>query len=172
MNRPSLPSEDPTTVLDPITEDQLPILRNLFELYAHDFSEYVPLDLNATGRFDARIDNKWWTDDDHHAYFVRSGGKLVGFALVRRGSRVTDDPGVMDVAEFFVVRAARRRGTGGKVAHALFSAFPGTWEMRVRHANAPARAFWKRIAVAWNSSSVTSADFTLQGVDWEVIRLG
>ena len=171
MNRPSLPCADPATVLDPITEDQRPILRNLFELYAHDFSEYVPLDLNPAGRFDAKIDAKWWTDDDHHAYFVRSDGKLVGFALVRKGSRVTSDPGVMDVTEFFVVRGARRRGIGIKVAHALFAAFPGAWEMRFRRSNVPARAFWTRTAAAWNGEPATITAFVREGVDWEVIQV-
>jgi predicted acetyltransferase len=172
MNRPSLPSVDPAVVLDLITEDGAPVLRNLFELYAHDFSEYVPLELNATGRFDAPIDREWWTDHDRHAYFVRDGGKLVGFALVRKGSRVSDDGDVMDVAEFFVVRGARRKGIGVKAAHALFAAFPGAWEMRVRRANVPARAFWTRAAAAWNDSSVTITAFVSKGVDWEVIRLG
>jgi predicted acetyltransferase len=171
MPRPSLPSTDPAVVLDPVAQAEAPVLRNLFQLYAHDFSEYVPLDLDATGRFDASVDAKWWTDPDHHAYFVLSGEKLAGFALVQRGSRVTGDTGVMDVGEFFVVRGARRHGIGVKVAHALFAAFPGPWEIRVRHANIPARAFWARAAAAWSRTPVTSTDVTLQGVEWAVIRV-
>ena len=34
------------------TADDAPILRNLGELYAYDFSETVPLELHASGRFE------------------------------------------------------------------------------------------------------------------------
>jgi predicted acetyltransferase len=169
---PSPPSPPPSVVLSPIGEPDVPVLRNLFELYAHDFSEYVPLELNAVGRFDVKLDDRWWTAADHQAYLVRSGDKLAGFALVRRGSRVTSDPDVMDVGEFFIVRGARRRGVGREAACALFAAFPGPWEARVRRTNAPARAFWLRAAAAWNESSVTCSAFSVEGVEWEVIRVG
>jgi len=119
-------------------------LRNLFQLYAHDFSEQVPLEIGADGRFGVTVGDEWWTAPDHHPFFLRADGKLVGFALVRNGSRVTSDPSVKDVAEFFVVRGARRRGIGSHAAEALWSAFPGLWEVRVRIANSGGLAFWSR----------------------------
>ena len=38
----------PEVVLEPIAADQAPVLRHLLQLYAHDFSEYVPLELERT----------------------------------------------------------------------------------------------------------------------------
>ncbi len=35
----------------PATADQAPILANLLELYAHDFSEFHDLDIGEDGRF-------------------------------------------------------------------------------------------------------------------------
>ena len=35
----------------PATSEQRPILANLLELYAHDFSEFYDLELGADGRF-------------------------------------------------------------------------------------------------------------------------
>jgi hypothetical protein len=35
----------------PALEEQEPILANLLELYAHDFSEFIDLKLGADGRF-------------------------------------------------------------------------------------------------------------------------
>jgi hypothetical protein len=51
---------------------------------------------------------------------------------------------VKDVAEFFVIRGARRRGVGSCAAESLWSAFPGRWEVRVRRANSGGLAFWSR----------------------------
>ncbi|HSE21540.1 MAG TPA: hypothetical protein VLB68_07760 [Pyrinomonadaceae bacterium] len=48
----SLP-EQPSVQIEviPATSEQRPILANLFELYAHDFSEFYDLELGADGRF-------------------------------------------------------------------------------------------------------------------------
>jgi predicted acetyltransferase len=158
-------------VLEPVTRDQAAVLNNLFELYAHDFSEYVPLDIKPSGRFDVTVGEQWWARDDHFPFFIRSGGKLCGFALVRRGSRVTGEAEVMDVAEFFVVRGARGKRVGSGAAHALFAAFPGRWEIRARQANATAIRFWARALASWLGHTVTSSHFSCAGVDWEVFAM-
>jgi predicted acetyltransferase len=158
-------------LLEPIGRDENPVLSNLFELYAHDFSEFVPLDLKANGRFDIRISEHWWTRDDHFPFFLRWGGKLSGFALVRRGSRITGEREVMDMAEFFVVRGARGKGVGTSAAHALFAAFPGVWEIRVRPANVPAAKFWSRAVEAWAGRTVAGARASSEGVLWDVLRV-
>ena len=77
----------------------------------------------------------------------------------------------MDVAEFFVVRGALGNGIGMSVAHTLFEAFPGRWEVRVRRANAPAARFWGRAIEAWSGRAVESVPFSSDGVDWEVFRV-
>ncbi len=158
------------SILEPVAKADAPILRNLFELYAHDFSEHVPLELKASGRFEVDPGGRWWTDDAHFPYFIRcNGGRLAGFALVRRGSRITGASDVMDVAEFFVVRGERRKGIGVVTAHALFDAFPGPWEIRVRHANTPAMSFWSRAVGARVEGQVARTRVTLDGVDWDVL---
>jgi predicted acetyltransferase len=158
-------------VLEPITKDQSPILANLIELYVHDFSEHVPLELKPNGRFDLPFDEKWWTAEDHHPFFVRWNGKLTGFALARRGSRLTGATDVMDVAEFFVVRGARRKGVGAIASRALFERFPGKWEIRIRKTNPAALKFWTRVVEAWSGGPVSSQPFSLNGIDWDMLRI-
>jgi predicted acetyltransferase len=159
-------------VLEPVVREQAAVLNNLFELYAHDFSEFVPLDVKPSGRFDVAVGEQWWARDDHAPFFIRWNGKLCGFALVRKGSRITGDGDVMDVAEFFVVRGARGKGVGAAAACALFAAFPGHWEIRVRQANAPALRFWSRVlASASGGTTVTGSSHSLDGVDWQVFRV-
>jgi predicted acetyltransferase len=174
---PPLPSEPPTTAatdseiaLEPIAKVDAPVLHNLFELYAHDFSEYVPLGIKSNGRFDIPIEDGWWTRDDHFPFFVRYNGQLSGFVLAALGSRVTSDRDVMDVDEFFVVRGVRRKGVGTWTAHALFATFPGRWEVRVIKTNVPAMKFWSRVIESWLGEPVAGEPFVTDGVDRDLFR--
>ena len=115
--------------------EQAPILANLLELYAHDFSEFHDIDLGADGRFGYRHLGLYWSEPDRHAFLVRVNGMLAGFVLVKRGSEVSGNETVWDMAEFFVIRGYRRRGVGTQVAHEVWRQFPGTWEVRVMQSN-------------------------------------
>jgi adenosylhomocysteine nucleosidase len=156
--------------LELIHRDRASVLHNLFELYVHDFSEQLPLQIQSSGRFELTPGEVWWTRDDHFPYLILSQGELAGFALVRRGSRVTSASDVMDVAEFFVLRGARGKGLGTRAAHALFRQFPQTWELRVRRTNPGALQFWVRAAESWTEQPVTARPVTIEGVDWDVLR--
>ena len=156
--------------VEPIPKDQASVLDNLVELYAHDFSEHVPLLLKPNGRFDVALADNWWTEG-HFPFFLRWRGQLAGFALVRRGSRVTGAADVMDVAEFFVARGFRKRKVGALAAHAIFTAFPGRWDIRVRQTNAAAKIFWSHVAATWVGRTVPSVPFSTDGVEWNVFHL-
>lgn len=141
----------------------------MFQLYAHDFSEFVPLPLTESGRFSVTVSEAWWTQPDHHAYFVRVDDRLAGFALVRRGSRLREDREVMDVAEFFVVRGERRQGVGLRAARALLTRFPGRWEVRVREANLAALQFWSSALATVGPPALSS--YVVDDVAWRVLRV-
>jgi hypothetical protein len=98
---------------------QSPILANLLELYAHDFSEFQPLDIGPDGRFGYKSLPLYWSESNRHPFLIRSGGKLAGLALVKRGSEISDRQEVWDMAEFFILRGCRRHRIGG------VEAFPG-----------------------------------------------
>lgn len=159
---------EPVVRLEPIARAEAPVLANLFELYVHDFSELVRVELKPHGRFDLPIDERWWSDPGHFPFFLRHGEELCGFVLARRGSRVSDDQTALDVAEFFVVRGARRQGVGRRAVHALLASLPGPWEIRVRRNNGAALAFWQR-ALAPASVQVTS--FEASGASWHLLRV-
>lgn len=158
-------------LLEPISKERASTLRNLFELYVYDFSETVPLDLKESGRFDHPLDERWWTDSGHFPFFIRSNEKLVGFALVRKGSKIGGGDDVMDIAEFFVTRGARRRGLGVLAAHALFDKFTAPWEIRVRTANVSAASFWAKVLERRTRRAPESEAYSRDGVAWQVFRL-
>ena len=105
--------------------EQMPILANLLELYAHDFSEFRNLEIGEDGRFGYRALPLYWSEPDRHPFLLKMAGKLAGLVLVKKGSQVSGDHAVWDMAEFFVLRGCRRRGNGTRAAHEVWRRFPG-----------------------------------------------
>ena len=103
---------------------QQPILANLLELYAHDFSEFHPLDLQEDGRYGYPCLALYWSEPHRRPFLVRVDGKWAGFALVQKGSEVSGSDAVWDMTEFFVVRGCRRHGIGTQVAHEVWKQLP------------------------------------------------
>jgi predicted acetyltransferase len=115
--------------LDPASTAERPVLENLFQLYAYDWSELGWLEVGRNGRFAEPSLASYWQDDDRHPFLIRVDGRLAGFALVTARSRLTGAAGVFDMAEFFVMRKYRRRGVGFAAASAAFDRFTGRWEI-------------------------------------------
>lgn len=152
----------------PATREQEPILANLLELYAHDFSEFREIDLGPEGRFGYKDLPLYWVEPNRHPFLVRLNGKLAGFVLVKRGSGISDDETIWDMAEFFVVRGYRRRGIGGQIAHEVWQRFPGLWEVRVLEANRLGHQFWERAISTFLGETVQSTPLDKGGRRWRV----
>lgn len=117
-------------------------MANLLELYIHDFSEFLDLDLGLDGRFGYKYLSLYWTEPAHYPFLVEVNGRPAGFVLMRKGSQISGDENTWDITEFFVVRRHRRSRVGLYVAHQMWRRFPGKWEVRVKDSNRPAIAFW------------------------------
>jgi len=152
----------------PATLEQEPILANLLELYGHDFSEFHDIDLGPDGRFGYKCLPLYWSEPERHPFLVRIDGKLAGFAFVKRGSEVSGNETVWDMAEFFVIRGYRRRGFGTQVTHELWKRFPGEWEIRVMQSNVPAYHFWARAISRFTGEAVAPVAFEKGGEYWEL----
>ncbi len=142
-----------------------PLLSRLMQLYAYDFSELLPLDVDERGCFAGGTPvTTCWSEPWRHAYIIRvpgaSEGRIAGFAILDERSRLTGDPDVADVAEFFVLRRYRRQGVGLAAATAAFALFPRRWEVRQAVQNAAATAFWRRAI-----EQFTSGDYVETLVD-------
>ena len=62
------------------------VLGNLLELYIHDFSELVPLDVGDDGRYGYQSLPLFWSDSSRLPFLARLDGKLIGFVLVTQSS--------------------------------------------------------------------------------------
>lgn len=156
----------PHIELIPAMRDQEPILANLLELYAYDFSEFQELELGEDGRFGYKVLPLYWSEPNRFPFLVRMNGKLAGFALVKQGSEISGDKTIWDMAEFFVLRGYRKRGIGGEIAHQLWRWFPGNWEVRVMELNRPALRFWGRAISTFIGKPAHSVSLARNGKLW------
>jgi predicted acetyltransferase len=135
------------------------LLANLLELYIHDLSAAFPhVELGADGRFGYPKLHMYFSEPERRfAFLVRRAEKIAGFILVTRGSPATQDPEVLDIAEFFVLRQHRRCGVGRDAAFLLWKTLPGKWAVRVAEANPDAAVFWRGTISAFTHEAVTES---------------
>jgi predicted acetyltransferase len=149
-----------------------PVLSNLLELYLHDLSELFPIEVGANARFGYYPLAPYWQEPERRsAYLIRAGSRLAGFALVRRGSPLTDDPNDLDVVEFFVLRRHRRAGVGRRAAFLLWNKMPGHWIVRVAGNNHRGLAFWRAIIRDYTRSALSERVMQLPERAWHVLDL-
>ncbi|MCL5999232.1 MAG: GNAT family N-acetyltransferase [Chloroflexi bacterium] len=152
------------------TRGDTAVLRHLYELYCHDFSEFTGSDVDATGMYtDDGFLSGYWREPDWSSFLVKVDGHWAGFAWVLKSSLFR--PGAEDtteetrlraqgtalqevgflegehhlIEEFFVMRKYRHQGVGEHVAHRLFDLYPGIWEVSEIVENIPAQAFWRKV---------------------------
>jgi predicted acetyltransferase len=142
--------------LDVATPRDAVLLANLLELYAHDLSEAFALELGADGRFGYDKLPLYWSEPERRfPFLIRCCTRVVGFALVTRGSPASDDPDDFDVAEFFVVRRHRRSGAGRRAAFLLWNKFAGRWIVRVSEGNHRGLSFWASVIAEYTGGALT-----------------
>lgn len=152
--------------LRPATFDQKPLLANLLELYSHDFSEFIDLEIGPDGRFGYRDLDLYWTDRHKCPFLIYVDGKLAGLVMVQR--IVQEFAAIWDVAEFFVMRGFRHGGIGTKAAMEIFGRLAGMWQVRIMRANGPACLFWTRAVHAFAGDTVRLSYATTHGREWVV----
>jgi predicted acetyltransferase len=126
--------------LRPLSAETRPVVRQLWQLYRHDLSEFRDSLPDEHGRFHERTLAPFFeADEERAAYLVYRGRIPVGFAFA---SHLVSGPILM--SEFFVVRSVRRQGVAGAAVDRLFALHPGTWEIPFQERNAGAARFWRR----------------------------
>jgi len=148
--------------------EQEPILANMLELYAHDFSEFLDLELGPDGRFGYKRLPLYWKEDNRYAFLITAEGHLAGFALISRGSEISHEPDVWDMTEFFIARRYRRLGLGIKAATTIWQRFPGRWEVRVIDRNRKAIRFWARATSDFLGVTIDPVSFDKDGERWHL----
>jgi predicted acetyltransferase len=152
-------TDSSTITLDAAAASDAALLSNLLELYIHDLSEAFPdVEPGADGRFGYPKLPLYWSEPDRRfAFIIRCAGRIAGCVLATRGSPAVNDSGVLDVAEFFVMRRYRRSGVGRQAAFLLWTRFPGRWTVRVSEANRGGLAFWRDVIGEFANGTATES---------------
>jgi predicted acetyltransferase len=129
--------------------DRLPLFRML-ELYQHDLSDIWDQELDSHGEYGYSLD-RYWKEPSCHPFIALSNGYYAGFALVDGATKVAKSGQWM--AQFFVLKKYRRAGIGKALAHHVFSALPGDWEVGQMSDNLTAQRFWRRVIAEYTGSN-------------------
>jgi predicted acetyltransferase len=146
---------------------QQSVLENLLQLYIHDFSELIPLDIGEDGRYSYKNLPLYWSDASRLPFLARFDGKLAGFVLVTILELSGDGEGY-DMAEFFVLRSYRHRGVGRELAEKVWVRFPGLWQIRVMENNVAAVKFWASSIAKFTRRAADFTSIEIDGTRWRL----
>lgn len=148
--------------------EQEPILRQLLEDYAHELSGMFALQPAPDGRYGYPKLPLYWRDEGRFPFLIHVDGAIAGFALVARGSQTGGDAQAFDMAEFFIVRPYRKRGSGTAAVREIWKRLPAAWEIRVLETNAAALAFWRHAVVSFADAYDESSWVDAKQKRWRV----
>jgi len=122
-------------------------LKNMFQLYLHDLSEYtMNLDVNADGIFESNDVDTFYEQDALIPMMIEHNETIIGFVLLNMPPYA---PLGYDywINDFFILRKFRGQGLGKLVASELFSEYKGKFAMVQLKKNNVAINFWKKVLV-------------------------
>lgn len=128
----------------PSARDQLPLIRNLYQFYAYESSDWEQEDVELDGRFYVNDDHlqRYWQDPGWSAQLILVDGFIAGFLLLE----CSDESGgpVMEFADLFILRKYRRLGIGRALAvQTLSDGRP--WLLNVYRQDRVALAFCRQV---------------------------
>lgn len=154
----------------PAKIEQKPIIANLLELYAYDFTEFFDFDIGDNGFYGYEWLHLYWTEPNRFPYFIYVDEKLAGLVLVQKGSPISDDKEIYDIAEFFIMRKYKRKKIGTNVAIKVWEMFKGNWQVRVLFENKIACSFWLNTIEKFTGNKVLATERKIKNDLWLVYQ--
>ncbi|MBA2649579.1 MAG: GNAT family N-acetyltransferase [Legionella sp.] len=141
------------------------VIAQLYELYTYEMTDLADFDIHDNGLYGYSELPTYWQDPNKYPHLIWVNKKLAGFVLVQKGSPITHDADVWDIAEFFIMCKFRKKSIGGFVAQEMFGQFKGPWQIRVWDNNSVAHAFWDNTITQFNKKTVIPTKQVYQGHD-------
>lgn len=128
------------------------VVRRLLQLCLHDYTAHEPFAIGANGLYDYPMLDLYWTEPGRHPFIMRYDDQLAGFALVRERGADEEGEWQFEIAEFFVLRALRRKKVGLAAALNLLNGRQGMWEISYSKGNHSAKQFWATVVACFDPS--------------------
>lgn len=128
----------------PTRAEQAPLIRNLYQFYSYDSSDWEEEDVEADGRFYIHEEHllRYWQEPGWSASLILADGFIAGFVLIER----SELPGIdaPEFADLFVLKRYRRLGIGRAVVQSVMGD-GSPWLLRFYRQDEMALAFWQQL---------------------------
>lgn len=136
---------DATVELVETGPEHIDLIRNLYQFYAYESSDWEQEDVEVDGRFYVHEEHlaRYWQAPQWSASLVLVDGFIAGFLLVER----SELPGIdaLELADLFVLKKYRRRGIGRALATQVLASGENDWLVRFYRQDELAQAFWRAV---------------------------
>ncbi len=118
-------------------------LKNLFQYYLHDLSEYTDtLNVNSQGKFDNNDVDVFFDEINFIPMKIKVEEEIIGFIFLNHSMGKVVDYIINDI---FILRKYRNKGIGKIVINKLFELYPGKYGLIELIKNKPAIKFWHSV---------------------------
>ncbi len=136
-----------------------PTMQNMARFYVYDMSRYCGQlpgwECPKNGLYECVDLKNYITAPDNHAFLIKVGSELLGFALI---NKIGSTPDVdWHMGEFFVLAKFQGSGVGKKIAIEIFDRFSGIWEVSAIPENQAALSFWSKVIKFYTQSQFTES---------------
>lgn len=136
---------DITLELIATSPDEIELIRNLYQFYAYESSDWEQEDVEVDGRFYIHDEHlaRYWEEPQWSANLILADGFIAGFMLIER----SELPGMeaLELADLFILKKYRRRGLGRALATEVLMNPAHAWLVRFYREDEAALAFWRAV---------------------------
>ena len=158
---------EPVVVTSASKQDE-PKIARMIQFMLYELSPFHGEWIDADGCYEYEYLSRYWSESGRLPYLILKNAQLAGFALVMNHSPITGRSPCWFMAEFFILKAQRRRGYGRQAFHRLIAKHAGPWEIAVRCKNHPAQRFWDAALADHETSGLRRDEPKHDGSEWIV----
>ncbi|EIK96126.1 hypothetical protein PMM47T1_12578 [Pseudomonas sp. M47T1] len=129
----------------PTSVEQAQLIRNLYQFYAYESSDWEQEDVDEDGRYYIHDEHlmRYWQEPDWSANLLLVNGHVAGFLLVERSE--LPDISALELADLFILKRYRRQGIGKALVTQVLMGGHENWLVRYYRQDDAALAFWESV---------------------------
>ncbi|MDN7144166.1 GNAT family N-acetyltransferase [Pseudomonas sp. JQ170] len=121
------------------------LIRNLYQFYAYESSDWEQEDVETDGRFYVHDEHllRYWQEPDWSANLILVEGCIAGFMLIERSELPALN--ALELADLFILKRYRRKGIASALASQVLMSGESDWLIRFYDQDETAQAFWRKV---------------------------
>ena len=131
-------------LIEPVKKEEKEILRNLFEKYDYELSQYTDNDVNLLGLYGFEYLDYYWTEKNRFAFFIKVDNRFAGFILINDYPAIKELNTNYTMDSFFVMYKYRKQGVGKYSVKYILDKFKGKWQLNIIPKNIISKHFWTK----------------------------